>query len=372
MKAIMQQRHLQHKSWYFVRGDFERGVPYVYDAQTVGETVLPGFNAVSIPIDGRLHADLDWKQAADAARAYLKQGLQLFWDLNLGISAALSDQVQYLGLGLSIEHLRNTLWPQFHEHTIGVCLHRGSIDFCSGFHWDEKQTLGLQEWLRDLFGEIECFVNDTGIEVIAFEKIDHLTLQRSLEGQRLLHLFCRDVVLEYLELLAQRLPDGLQPFVLLDMQGISEPYLAAQLLTPERFDRLQCAVTEGALPLAALQSSAMVPMGFVSRHFRPLESSPKATYGICMPSMSLCRPSLDKQMQQAMQRLIQKGINFRIIAETVLTTEWDGLDFLLVATDGLSPQGFRKLRGFCAAGGTVVTVGKPLGLPHEIPFDNGR
>ncbi len=63
------------------------------------------------------------------------------------------------------------------------------------------------------------------------------------------------------------------------------------------------------------------------------------------------------------------GIDYRIIPETYLTTEWHGLDYLIVDPDSLSSQGFRKLQGFCAAGGTIVSLGKIMGLPYEILFD---
>jgi hypothetical protein len=69
---------------------------------------------------------------------------------------------------------------------------------------------------------------------------------------------------------------------------------------------------------------------------------------------------------EGLDALKKRSISFKLIAESQLTSQWDGLDYLLYSPTGLSTQGKRKLQGFCAAGGTVVSTGALLGLPYEM------
>ena len=60
-----------------------------------------------------------------------------------------------------------------------------------------------------------------------------------------------------------------------------------------------------------------------------------------------------------------KKIPFRLIAEENIITNWDGLDTLIFAPSLLGSQGIRKLQGFLAAGGEVVSL-EESSLPFEV------
>ncbi len=253
-----------------------------------------------IDIDGRTNSGLDWKAARKQAQE--TQG-SILWNINLGLFQDLlhpiADQAQFLSLALSLEHFRDTLWKEFAEQTKGLCIYQGPADFRRGF-WDER-------YRDDLF-------------------------------------YCRDACVEYIQLLANRLPDGLDVYVMLDASSIAEPLEEAQLLTRERYERLNIIVEGGRLPI---ETHSEIPLG------------------VCFPPIDMHDPIHYTGLNEALHHLLEKQIPFRIIPESFLIAEWKGLDALIVTPSGLSPQGKRKLQGFCAAGGTVLNIGESLGLANE-------
>lgn len=306
------------------------------------QKVPAAFNARSILIDGRADALLNWKEARTAAVAAISQGLKIFWEIDLGLfsrlSLPLSDQTQFLTLALSLEHFQNSLWEEFKQHTVGLCLYRGEIDFLQQFVWDDMQMRNLRGWLKD---------RDLPL-ITTLEE-----LSTDLEGRLLLHLFCRDAATEYLGLLAAGLPDGLMPFVMLDISKIDEELLLAQMLFKGRYEGIGRFVTEGILPPSAFLVGP--EKGFCGDEVNemPLKNIP---YGICLPAVTYMDVGTQRQLQELMLKLQNEGRAFRVVHEETLTSEWDGLDTLAVMTSELSKQGVRKLQGFSAAGGRVIDL----------------
>lgn len=331
--------------FFFIHADFEGKAQHIFDAKNREEEVPEGFYAVVISLDGRTNSDLDWKEALRAAERYRDQGLRLFWDLNLGLfshlSHSLNDSTQHLSLMLAIEHFRNTVWKDFRDHTLGVSLYRGAIDFAAHFQWDDRHQKNLQGWLDEYYP--------------SKEQIEPHHVQ----------MFCRDVAIEYMEAFAQQLPDGLPAFALFDVSLTDDPLLLLQLLTSERFHRIQSAVTEGSLPICSLMRSQNSPRT-ISRKLVSNSNPSSISLGICLPSLNRFRVHFDIQLKKTLQNIVEQGIPYRFVSEASLTTEWDGLDHLVVFSNSVSSQGLRKLRGFCAAGGTVICIGDSLGLPLEI------
>ena len=56
------------------------------------------------------------------------------------------------------------------------------------------------------------------------------------------------------------------------------------------------------------------------------------------------------------EKLLKQGTKVRVIEEAYLTAEWDGLDILYIDPPCLSREGKRKVQGFQAAGGEVISV----------------
>lgn len=303
-----------------------------------------------ITLDGTLKSDLKWNASIEAAQKEIAEGKKILWELELGLFRnlpfPLSNQSQYLSLGLSIEHFRDAIWKDFPDQTEGLCIYRGSADFSLGFPWGELQTANLRGWLRDVFETSDQFTAEIGIAADSFEQLDERSLRQNREGAQLLRLFCRDACSEYLELLTNRLPDALQLFLEVDASTLPGKLCQAQLLSKERFDRFHLLIARNLLP--AREGAISV--------------------GVCLPQVAMSRPSQYEGLDAAMEILSRKKIAYKVIPEPHIITEWDGLDYLIVSPAGLTTQGLRKLQGFCAAGGTVVSLGKPVGVALETTF----
>jgi len=348
----------------------------IFDATGPRDDIPIGFNAVRIPIDGTLQADLNWKDAHQAAEHYINKGLKIFWEIDLGLfhhlKHPLNNQTQFLSLSLSLEHFRDTLWKQFRSETAGLCLYRGNADFSIGYRWDKDQLTNLQGWLQDEYGDISTLNRKMETTACQFEELNPSMLNFSSIGKRAVSLFCRDAAGEYLELLGQRLPDTLKCFILLDATDVSDSLLAAQLTIKERFSRFSVGI-KGAQCLDAELAWERPPgrVEYFGRENSSENDHERPNLGVCLPAMNRCHFEDVVELHQAVKVFEEKGIRFRFIPESQLTMEWDGLDYLFVDSTKMNLDCKRKLRGFCAAGGIVINVGPVLAeVPQEISFND--
>lgn len=332
------------------------------DSEEGRHPLLSGCNTVKIRLDGRLKAELDWKGAGEMARRYVEQGLSLFWELDLGLFSQLpmplSHQTQYLSLGISLDHFRESLWNEFASSSVGVCYYRGSADFFGQFQWDSEHEKNFKSWLMQVFQDVDVFVHETGISTYSFDAISMERCKQNSIGKSLLSLYCRDVAADSLFLLSTHLSAQIPSYLLLDVSQVSSPLLKAQLTAGDRFDAFHLAVKGTSWKANRLYWGE----GVISHR----ESSQQTTIGVCLPPYQMCRPSHYSGLDKALTKLMEYHIPFRVIPESFLVTEWDGLDELIFVPEGLTAHGKRQLQGFCAAGGTVVTLGNPMGFSCEV------
>lgn len=307
------------------------------------------FNAIRIPLDGRMQADLKWEEARKEAQKAIELNKYIFWELDLGLfdglNFSLSNQPQYLSLRLSLEHFRDSIWKEFAPHSLGLILFRGDADFSRSFVWEEQQSQNFAAWLLEHYGNKEP--------------------EHPIE-QQLRKLFCRDVAVEYLTLLSSCLPDELPRYLLLDMESFSSPLDQVQQLHPDRYEQFSLGLKNAAFSLPSLGwENSPTSLGFIGMKEVVLPKDVKPHVGICLPTMEFLRPSHYFGIEIALDYLITNEIPFKVISETHLVTEWDGLDYLFYVPQGLSSQGKRKLQGFCAAGGIVITTQDKMGFAQE-------
>lgn len=346
-------------------------IPSIYEGSS--PLFSKKFNSVTIQIDGRMQADLSWKQECIKAREWVEKGYHLFWEIELGLFSRLAfpltHQSQYLSLGLSLDHFRDVIWKEFGSHSLGISIYRGFADFSLDFVWNESQVTNLRAWLKEIFQNEQKFKQETGLQAVSLDTIEPNFLSNSLSGKRLLSFFCRDVALEYIGLLTNRLSDSIPRYLLLDVNSVSsDPLWQAQLLNPELFEQISVALKGHTIPLEGLGWEKSSPIGYIGHEPQETIKQKEGTIGICLPSSSMSLPSQYAGLEAALRELTDKNMPFRIIAESQLITNWDGLDYLLFVPSGLSVQGKRKLQGFCAAGGIGVTLGSTIGLTQEIPI----
>lgn len=305
--------------------------PRVFYSKIPLENIPDGFDAVSIYCNGRTDATLDWKEQKRLAQSYVEKGLRIFWELDLGLfshlRAPLLNQTQFYSLGLSLQHFQETLWSDFREHTLGLSLYKGSISLLESWKWSEEQIKAFQEWLQEHFREITT--------ISSCQEATPELFKTDTEGRKLLQLFCRNAAVEYVEMLSDHLPADLAVCMLLETDEISDKLLLARLLSKDRFER--------------------VSRVFFNDHVQTKLYSEEAVIGICLPQMSYLNSKSFQEIENAVKILEKQKKPFRFIYEPYLTSDWQGLDYLLVVPEILTPTSQRKLKGFCAAGGTVIT-----------------
>ncbi|MBA3723063.1 MAG: hypothetical protein H0W88_11785 [Parachlamydiaceae bacterium] len=348
--------------------------PIIFDPSDRSIDIPDGFNTIIIKINGMMKADLDWKNAKKYAQSYIEKGYFILWEIELGLFSnlafALDHQTQYLSLTLSLEHFRDSLWKEFNQHSLGLILYRGSADFSCHFEWTHSQVENLRGWLLESFAEVETFTREIGISISDFNDIEPDLLQQNELGKHLLKIFCRDVSVEYLAFLSNNMPDELPRHLLLDIPSNTTAYTQTVLLNPERFEQFNVIVKNSFFCLQTMGWDKRSPFGYVSNLIQPSVQNNEVKIGVCLASIDLIRPSQSQGIETALKYLLENKKHFRVISESHLITEWDGLDYLLYVPKGLSSQGKRKLQGFCAAGGTAVSLGEKIGLAQEISWSS--
>lgn len=342
------------------------GSHFMYQGQRwlpkVSENLEPEANTCMIRLDGRSQNDLSWNEERQKAAQCVEKGKKIFWIMDLGLfdslSFSLTNQTQFLSLTLALEHFRRDIWPIFHEHTFGLALYEGPLDY--------SQQIPPALDLRDQFEEWLHVAKKNNPE----EHLDFLfnsssmdqSINGHLTGNALLvyQLFCRDIATDFFHLLLGYLPDALLTFLLIDASQLKDKlFLQALLLHPDCYENLQIALKGSSFLHEGLgwrdaHASAGMIQAENENNLNPSFKAPKI--GFCLPPKEKMDFQLFEQLHQALQTLVEKKQDFRILSEGHLTTQWEGLDYIVTSCASLTPQGIRKFKGFCAAGGTVLNV----------------
>lgn len=280
-------------------------------------------NAYSIiTIDASSKSTMQWHGPRKEALAAIAKGKKFLWHLDFGLfenlNSPLSNTAQFMTLRLALDHFRDSIWEEFQKYSIGAALYRGTPDYSNCFLWDDEQKDNFQAWLYDHSYEEDAFSTK---------------------------LFCRDVCSAYINQLAENVPDRIPLFLIFDQQGM-EPLLQLLLTAQDLYQRFTILFSE------------------------KTKQDPHATLAVCWPLADKKSLQDVKHLGEALNKLSQAGIPYKIISENNLSLEWHGLDHVIYSPTCISSSGIRKLNGFHAAGGTLVTLGNPHGFAQEISFEN--
>ena len=311
---------------------------------------LDSVNGVVLRVNCAQDSDFQWESVIEMAEEVVANQKWILWELDFHFQEEkvfLQDSASFFSCGIAIDEFVKTLWEPFKERTIGACLFRGGVDFSKYFVWTEQH------------------------EQYYLEK----TLERPLlQGKPALESFCKklfaaDVFSEYLHRLASFFPEGLLPFCLLDVSMVESSAELALLLSKERFQHLFLALKRSKIPLGYLNwEEGSCLGGWIGRGAPYFSSVLEVNVAVCLPMEERVDSVLIDQLDFVFEELIKAQISYRIIPEVYLNEQWDGIDELIVLGSAVSVQGLRKLKGFLAAGGRVVTSGDLLNLSCEISF----
>ncbi len=291
--------------------------------------------------------DIDWDTCYYQAEQAVLKGKWILWELDIktgNFPMFIQDSALFFSLGLSIEEFLRRLWKPFKEKSLGVSLFRGSTHFTENFLWTEQHEIHYQERI------LECPL---------------------LPKHLLRQMFGADVFVEYLHRLASFLPDSLLVFCLIDVSFVKSTAELAFLLSKERFQHILLGLKKCRAPLGHLNWEEGACLGgWVGRGAPYFSSVPEIKTAVCLPLEDKISPEVLSALDAVFLELGRFDVSFRVIDESHLNECWDGIDDLLVLTSSLSSQGLRKLHGFLAAGGRVVSIGALLGLENEISLES--
>lgn len=268
----------------------------------------PGALWLELPCEP--HHDLDWSLELERAK---NAGRNIVWKFALGLESPffpLEDELRFQAISLALAQFSKEVWPEFKDKTVALSLYRGAADLSEKFLWTDKQRANYSEWRE---GEDNALARK---------------------------LFCIDAFAVYFQMLSHRLPDEVPVFLLFEpLSSISE---TLQVLSKERFEHF----------LIALRGESIARDGYIWNERGIFKRTVETKRGIVFPNKLESMSLFDEALKEA-------G-SVKVVYESFLTEEWDGLDSLIVLPGSLGSQGERKLKGFLASGGEVVVRGRGI------------
>jgi hypothetical protein len=283
-----------------------------------------------VTLDASIRSDLVWSDAIAQAERLMADQTHFLWRLDFGLfdrlGFDLENQSQFLTLSLAVKHFYEAIGDRFDGYALGVVIYKGDLSLppssCSDDRFDEWRGVRFPD--DDAPAELQL---------------------------RMLHR--RDVAIDYLQLLASYFSEDTPLFAMVDVAQVSDPIVSMLQLDRERW--------EGITPVvrgAPFWEAAVWDQDDIICFTDPDDA----------PAVALMIPNSESTSGVALEQLrlpAQALEAYRVVPEEYLITEWSGLDRLIVASSGVAPMGLRRLQGFCAAGGTVVTIGDSLSLAVE-------
>lgn len=292
-------------------------------------------NVCQIVLAASIEDDLDWTGPLEKAQKAIENNQLIFWEFDFQITS-LKEQSSFHSYALSIDHFKENVLKVFQKNTLGVCLYRGTFQLA--FNEEEKER--FEEWLLDR--------------------------NSSLLKAHLKNLYSATLLAEYLHRLASCLPDEIQPFCLFDASALTSAE-ALQLFSKERFAHLHLGLHGAKIPMSPLSwEKGEAFGGWIGSGLKPSFDKRDYSYAVVLPVDELCSQESLVTLDRLFLELKEKQISFRVIPEFYLTEEWEGIDFLFTLYP--SVLGKRKLQGFCAAGGEVISIGEKIGLVNEMLY----
>lgn len=270
-------------------------------------------------------------------------------DLGLfeGLQKPLSDREQFDALEKKLLDYCENILSSNRESTFGIEVFCGNIEDILKFPWDARQESNFQTWKQT---------------VDPLEQVADNTLK---------HHYASYLLQEFIDLLTSGVPEQLEWFARVDASNVKDDLEFYQLANRARYEHLHI-FWKGSNPnlMADLVWDVGVPsQGYVAPKSLDLNGQDAIQTAWCLPSAWEIRPEVLQQQRDLMSWLESSGINSRPIPQEKISLYWQGLDTIFAFSQQMKPAATRQLAGFCAAGGTVVTIGQLLGLPNEESFD---
>ena len=299
--------------------------------------------ACRLTVDLSAPSTLSFERLLKQAYEVAQSGAKILWQLDFAFSNRLSD-FRFEGIyNTHFEAIRvfnSAIGETFKANTLGYILYEGYLDVYRAFSWSDIDFIEFKEWLFDLYQTPGRLFESSGSisgmgDFSSFDELSKEMFDVTPFGRHLKNLFSMNILLAYLHRLLAALAEDSHAFIDLHIPKEFHKGFVHQLLSKERFSHIEL--------------------------FHPLED-PEKEYkiGVCLPNDPFCFPSMLQMFKKTLDDLCEKKLSFKVIPEFMMTSSWEGLDYIVYSRKGLSPQGKRILQGFCAAGGSALYTDEPV------------
>lgn len=315
---------------------------------------------VIISLDGSINSRFDWTTQFEQAQKLIENGYGIFFHLDMKLFSSLQFPLHHQGqlqsLQLSCRHFKETALPKFSHGLKGVILFSGDVPFFHApSHQSHESLVRFSDWHSQ-----RCLnkIIDKKLEDIIADPIMRWNYQR----------FCHEEAVDFLRTLSLELPDSLHRIILLNRPE-NIPLSSFLLHTAkDLLDPLHPAIESCISPFYGYNSVWNEGTGIASaifttdtdlsteRHIdiQEEESLPSA---LLLPSYSSVHYTKIAKLMNAIDRIEESSsIQYKIVHEPFFTSEWGGVDHILLSSESLTSETSRTLLGFQAAGGSIQHI----------------
>ncbi len=293
---------------------YREGVPFYPFVLDEKVPLDQAADAAFVLLPCRKDSDLNWNDAIARAHACQASGKLILWYFDFGLeelSSLWDGETTFLSYTVAIDAFVQEIWPRFNKQTLGVCVYRGKVGLM------RFDPLDFNRWATDL----------------------HIEAPSPLHQQ----LFTCEILSQLLHRLISFFPESALPIACIDMECCLSPALQALMVAKLRLEHLSLFLKGARIPLSRFHWEESGGLSSVK------DEEPQVA--VCIPENFNCHALLDALFTY----LQMNHAKFRMISEARLTEEWNGINTLIAISDLMSPLGKRKLKGFEAAGGEVIS-----------------
>ena len=304
------------------------------------------FNAAIVKLSMDASSDLIWEKEKELAKSIVEKKGLVLWELDFGFpkkAVKVSDKMFFSSLVLALDHFSSVL-KEFEASTLGAIFYRRDTHFSTHIDWDQQQNENFLAWKEDY--------------------------PVSTDSLQLKEVYAANVIAEYLHRLLSFLPDHLQAFCLFAYDPSIGPVRFFQRVSKDRFSHFQIAIKGSPFFSSGISWGSGKPFsGIIAKEIMEFPVKKEIEVGICLPGDEMLFNEGREELEEIASYFIENSIPCRILHESMMTQEWQGLETIAVFEKSLTIFGKRQLQGFCAASGQVVVYKDSLGLSKEISFE---
>lgn len=258
----------------------------------------------SLLLPATLDSDLNWQEQIAQAKNLTEQNIPFIWHFDFGFDQHVDPTFALQSYKLAVEQFSQQIFPHFPAPISLYCGEAYTVPISN----DQEDFL---EWLKEINRAESCETKQ---------------------------VFAMDRFADYLQRIGSFFP--LDAKLMVTLLGRPHPSLAlcAQILSSARFGHLDLQTPDLPFTLRGIETE-----------------QEQSSFALCLPQDTQITPETLEQIDQLLSKVERENLSISIAPEELLHQVWQGIDVLLVDEEWLSLQGKRRVCGFEATGGEVLS-----------------